>query len=231
MGFIAMSFGSNTFLLLNHLMSVPDCRLIGIQHCPDGSFRYRGSNGQPSPAIDYYYDQKGTVIQQEMWRPMQPGDVHRHFDNARMQWPIFFHNAVMVQGGQSRVIVGIELSLAGHASLRQTMIQPDALSPLGGLTTTHLCLKWPGYPEYKKQIEIQDSRRQPIRMIKLVERIARFIDRWIDEMQRVPVDPRRANWRVGPGGITKDHLYVVGLVHVSAGTWQPILQLKGHIIY
>ena len=69
----------------------------------------------------------------------------------------------------------------------------------------------------------------------------------MQEVQRLRIDQRFNNWRVGPGAITKDHLYVVGLVHVSAGTWQPstftkptalpfltyftVLQLKGHIIY
>ncbi|KZV72218.1 hypothetical protein PENSPDRAFT_368441 [Peniophora sp. CONT] len=225
-----MSLGSNNaFMLLNHLIGVPDCRALLIQCYQDKSYRYTGTNGQPSPALDYQHDQKGTVVQQEMWRPMQPGDVHRHFDNARsMQWPIFFLINIMVSGVPRGVMVGIDLSLVGHASLRQTMVQPDMAAPLGGLTTTHLCLKWPGYREYKKQVEIQDAHRQPIRMLKLVERIARFVERWIDEVQRQPIDPRLAHWRVGPGAITKDHLYIVGLVHVSAGTWQPILQLKGH---
>ena len=43
----------------------------------------------------------------------------------------------------------------------------------------------------------------------------------LQEVQGYRIDHRYAQWRVGPGGITKDSLYVVGLVHVSAGTWQP----------
>lgn len=35
------------------------------------------------------------------------------------------------------------------------------------------------------------------------------------------IDPNAQNWRVGPNAITADHLYIVGLIHVSAGTWQP----------
>ena len=139
MGFLAMSLTpNNAFMLLNHLLGVQDCRLVGIRRFPDGSYRYTGSNGHSSAPLDYQIDQKGTVIQQEMWRPMQPGDIHRHFENARMQWPIFFLSA---SGGSQGVIVGVDLALAGHPGLRQIMVQPDMASPLGGLTTTHLCLK------------------------------------------------------------------------------------------
>jgi hypothetical protein len=37
-------------------------------------------------------------------------------------------------------------------------------------------------------------------------------------------------WQVGgPGGITADDIIIVGLIHVTQGSWQPILQLERHI--
>ena len=41
---------------------------------------------------------------------------------------------------------------------------------------------------------------------------------------------REAAWRIGPEGITHDDVNVVGVVHVSQGSWQPILQLRRHVL-
>ena len=139
MGYIALSLGpNNAEMLLKHLMQATDRHSPIVQRYADSSYRHI-TNGQPGPIVDYYQDGKGTVVQQGMWRPLQPGDVHRHFENARMQVPIFFINAYTAPGGPQGV--GIDLSLVGHPSFRQIMMYPDAPSLLGGLTTTHLCLK------------------------------------------------------------------------------------------
>jgi hypothetical protein len=37
-------------------------------------------------------------------------------------------------------------------------------------------------------------------------------------------------WQIGmDGGITQDHVMVIGAVHVSAGSWMPILQLNRYV--
>ena len=33
------------------------------------------------------------------------------------------------------------------------------------------------------------------------------------------------NWRIGKEEITQRHVKIIGAVHVSAGTWMPIIQL------
>jgi hypothetical protein len=39
------------------------------------------------------------------------------------------------------------------------------------------------------------------------------------------------NWRVGArGGITKEDVILIGVVHVSQGSWQPILQLNRYVV-
>jgi hypothetical protein len=38
------------------------------------------------------------------------------------------------------------------------------------------------------------------------------------------------NWRVGAGGITKEQVILIGVVHVSQGSWQPILQLNRYVV-
>lgn len=74
-------------------------------------------------------------------------------------------------------------------------------------------------------------------MSKLVERIASFVKRFISVRAHVifshydglhsmqdatprAIDSDVAHWRVGPHYITTDNLKIVGLIHVSAGTWQ-----------
>jgi hypothetical protein len=38
-------------------------------------------------------------------------------------------------------------------------------------------------------------------------------------------------WQIGMyGGLTQDHVKVIGAIHVSAGSWMPILQLDGYVI-
>jgi hypothetical protein len=38
------------------------------------------------------------------------------------------------------------------------------------------------------------------------------------------------HWRIGPGAITKGDVTIVGVVHVSQGSWQPILQLTRYVL-
>ena len=44
----------------------------------------------------------------------------------------------------------------------------------------------------------------------------------------VATDPR---WQIGAGGgITQEHVKVIGVIHVSAGSWMPIIQLTRYVI-
>ena len=51
---------------------------------------------------------------------------------------------------------------------------------------------------------------------------------WLQEAGRQQgQDP---NWQVGAGGITRDQVILVGVIHVSQGSWQPILQLNRYVV-
>ncbi|KZV71524.1 hypothetical protein PENSPDRAFT_650543 [Peniophora sp. CONT] len=157
-----------------------------------------------------------------MWQPVHNGDVSRHVHDAKILEPVFFIRLDNV--------IGVDLAQVLRAPRPGTPLNifySEAPAPLGGLATTHLCIKWPGYAqEFRKQVEIKDHSRLPITRSKLVERIAKFVEKFIEEAASWPIDRDNAHWRVGPRYINKDHLYIVGLIHVSAGCWQPILQLK-----
>ncbi|VDC00939.1 unnamed protein product [Peniophora sp. CBMAI 1063] len=224
-GFIANSFGpENASKIFDKFIRSPGSQdhqrpPAHILQYTDGTYR---SNSRPDIVLDYPNDGKGTIVPQGMWQPMQNGDVARHVRDATLLFPIFFINL--------NYTIGVELAQIVNArpGTPVNIYRANELVPLGNLATTHLCLKWPGYAQgYRKQVEIKDANKVPITMSKLVERIASFVSRFIDEASGWPIDPRSAHWRVGRGFITKDNLYVVGLVHVSAGCWQPVIQLKG----
>lgn len=78
-------------------------------------------------------------------------------------------------------------------------------------------MQWPGYPEYRKQVELQNVNHAPITMSKLAERIARFVERFIEvqeifivisilwqeihaPFQNAANRPINGPWRVGSGG-------------------------------
>jgi hypothetical protein len=43
-------------------------------------------------------------------------------------------------------------------------------------------------------------------------------------------DRRRRYWRIGEGGIVREDIMIIGAIHVSAGSWMPILQLNCYIL-
>ena len=44
------------------------------------------------------------------------------------------------------------------------------------------------------------------------------------------LEVKDSNWRIGPGGIAKEDVILIGAVHVSQGSWQPILQLNRYVM-
>ncbi|KZV68973.1 hypothetical protein PENSPDRAFT_500876 [Peniophora sp. CONT] len=219
MGYIAMSLGpENANKLFNKFVGSLDFSSVpaGIIRYQDSSYR---ATARPEIVLDYHVDSKGTIVRQTMWQPLQNGDVIRHFRDATIRVPVFFI-------GTDNVI-GVDMSHATRSGGALNIFHPNVPAPLGGVAATNFCIKWPGYTqEYKKKVELRVADRTAITMSKLVERVARFVEHFLEEAASWQIDPGCQYWRVGPGAITKDKLYIVGLVHVSAGTWQPILQLK-----
>ena len=104
--------------------------------------------------------------------------------------------------------------------------------------------QWPGYDVWKRQRQARDDtyRRDPITLAKFAQHVGRCVSellqvcytepRWCrlltvliskqDYEERPTLDPK---WRIGRGGILPNEVLVLGAVHVSSGTWQPILAL------
>ncbi|KAH9961954.1 hypothetical protein BC827DRAFT_1267307 [Russula dissimulans] len=163
---------------------------------------------------------QGTVVPQQRWTPSEV-DFSRHVEGAVLQLPIFFVNG---NGG-----VGFWLPDILQGRFRG-LCNGDREAPLGGKTTTHIRINWPGYHSWKRQIPTRDETRarNPITLARFMKYVAVSLDKFIDQCTangHHVVDPR---WGIGTHGITQSHIKVIGAVHVSAGSWMPIIQLTGH---
>jgi len=67
-----------------------------------------------------------------------------------------------------------------------------------------------------------------ISAVMVVDRAEVPIGFYLQEAERL--EGQDPNWRVGAGGITKGQVILIGVVHVSQGSWQPILQLNRYVV-
>jgi len=107
-------------------------------------------------------------------------------------------------------------------------------APLGGGYTTKIRICWPGYQPSEQQIQLRDQTpaRDPISFDRFVRNLGNRVRQFLEDCEGVPIsqlDPS-SKWIVGHGGISANEVVLIGIVHVSAGSWMPILQLMtpGH---
>ncbi|KAH9011529.1 hypothetical protein EDB83DRAFT_371902 [Lactarius deliciosus] len=166
----------------------------------------------------------GTVVPQTMWSPRSPINRRQNVERAMLQMPVFFEDK---DGGLG---LSLEASIDARCDVLRDGNDP---APLGGKTTLHIRIVWPGYKKFKRQILIRDesSARSPITMARFVGHVGRTVDRFLQdcEVDSGCVDDRSKLWRIGPGGIERSDIIIIGVVHVSAGSWTPIMQLNRYI--
>ncbi|KZV67047.1 hypothetical protein PENSPDRAFT_551577, partial [Peniophora sp. CONT] len=162
----------------------------------------------------------GPVVPQQLWQPLYKRIREVLVENSRICMPIFF---VVQETGR----VGLTLSEA-LAKKHYLLHGHNQAVDLGGKVTTHIRILWKGYVEYKRQIQIQDQTRDrnPITLGRLVEHVARTVQRFMERPPQRNEDDFDPRWIVGPQGITMNDIVLVGIVHSSAGSWQPILRLS-----
>ncbi|KAI0249605.1 hypothetical protein BJV78DRAFT_1129465 [Lactifluus subvellereus] len=158
----------------------------------------------------------GTVVPQFIWRLPNPSDAQR-YAHSSLNMPIFFVR-------RNRVNLGLHLIMATAGDCTVLLGAYNA-APVGDCSTTYVRIKWPGYDDWSKQIMTRDrtSSHSTITLEKLAKRVANAVCHFLD--------CRDPAWQVGgTNGIKKDHVILIGLVHVSQGSWQPILQLDRYNI-
>ncbi|KAI9433289.1 hypothetical protein H4582DRAFT_1988160 [Lactarius indigo] len=167
---------------------------------------------------------KGTVVPQTMWSARSPVNRRQNVERAMLQMPVFF------EGKDGRLGLSLEASIDGQGHVLRDANDP---APLGQKTTLHIRIVWPGYKKFKRQILIRDesSARSPITMARFIGHVGRTVDKFLQdcEVDSGCVDDRRELWRIGPGGIERSDIIIIGVVHVSAGSWTPIMQLNRYI--
>ncbi|KAI9433275.1 hypothetical protein H4582DRAFT_2082427 [Lactarius indigo] len=158
---------------------------------------------------------RGTVVPQRMWSPHSALDRQRHVERAMLQMPIFFE-------GEDR---RLGFSLAASADGRcHSLRDGNHVAPLGQKASTYIRIAWPGYKEFKRQVPT----REPT---SFAQQIGRTVGAFLQGCELEPgcVDDRRELWKIGAGGIQSSDIVIIGAVHVSAGSWMPIMQLTRYI--
>ncbi|KAF8261602.1 hypothetical protein EI94DRAFT_1745588 [Lactarius quietus] len=239
-GFVARTFSpedsTNYFMLL--LRTSPSQNYLqyyGIIHHQDAWYLTHNTNlvqgtspGVPlqsTPLLDYSSGAThGTVVPQRRWSPTDEVDFRRHVEGAVLELPIFFVH----RNGS----VGFPLPDISRGCDRE-LRNANGFAPLGGRTITHIRISWPGYKYWKRQIATRDEThaRDPITMARFMKHVGMSVDKFFRECMLngiVSTDPR---WQIGMhGGITQGEVKVIGAIHVSAGSWMPILQLTRYVI-
>ncbi|KAH8994081.1 hypothetical protein EDB92DRAFT_1796015, partial [Lactarius akahatsu] len=210
----------------------------------EGHFFLVGPFDTPS-LLDRGVVDKGTVVPQRMWAPHTITDKKQHVEEAVLQMPIFFESL----DGQ----LGLSLDAAA-AGRCHGLRNAQEFAPLGHKSTTHIRILWPGYKDFKRQVQIRDetSEHNPITTSRFAHHIGRSVDAFLkvrpsDLLSTIPVltrflsrqaceadpgstDDRRELWVIGPYGIQRSDIIVIGAIHVSAGSWMPILQLNRYVL-
>ncbi len=174
-------------------------------------------DNQPLWLLDMIAQPMYQVVPQKMWTPPNQSDWHRYVEQASLHLPVFF---IQNDGAAGLPLVR---ALAGDtASLRGANMP----APLGGGHSTQIRIAWPGYDSWERQIQIRDQTRQrnEITLERFAKVVSGVVDRFLTDASSTatPDGP----WRVGHAGITRDNVFIVGAVQVSAGGWMPILQVN-----
>ncbi|KAH9047189.1 hypothetical protein EDB84DRAFT_1233485, partial [Lactarius hengduanensis] len=164
---------------------------------------------QPTPLLDYNSEgTQGTILPQRRWSPADAVDVRRHVEGADLQLPIYFVN--------SNGSIGFPL-LDILRGCDRDLHNANSFATLGGRSTTHIRINWPGYTYWKRHVATRDETRErnPITLARFMRHVGTSVDKFLR------VHPR---WQIGGhGGITQAEVKVIGAIHISAGSWMPIV--------
>jgi hypothetical protein len=133
----------------------------------------------------------GSVVPQTLWGPHTATDRKHYVKEAELQLPIFF------QCSDGKLGLSLEAAASGRC---HGLIDTHGFAPLGFKSTTHIRIvvcdvfvlwcdsrslnptfQWPGYVEFKRQIQIRDetSQRNPISNFRFAYHIGRSVDAFI----------------------------------------------------
>ncbi|KAI9066953.1 hypothetical protein FKP32DRAFT_1673425 [Trametes sanguinea] len=167
------------------------------------------------------------LVPQTDYRPHTQSDRRRYVEQATLEPAILFWTIGPDAHGRPRKHLGMPLSDAIHCRFMALVERDDPMFQERGPSVS-IRINWPGYAPWSRQIPTRDFRSppQPVTRSKLARNVAKTVHRFIEETNgRQMDDPSQEIWRVGKGYIELEDLMLVGLQHVSMGSWQAHLRL------
>lgn len=94
------------------------------------------------------------------------------------------------------------------------------------------CPEFPGYPKNGSTristLGWKNKRRVPITRSKLVSEVAKELKRYLDSMTRHPIKNSADKcWKIGEGYMRFENMFLVSLLAVSKGPFQPEIWVNG----
>ncbi|EIW79211.1 hypothetical protein CONPUDRAFT_83494 [Coniophora puteana RWD-64-598 SS2] len=161
-------------------------------------------------------------IPQKIYKPHTVADQRRCIEEAELMGYIAFEN-------QHPRESGVPLIDALRSSCKHLIDKEDVVFEGEGPSVS-IRIQWPGYASWTRQIPTKDFRtpKQPITREKLAKNIANCVKRFIEGMEKKPMeDDEDPKWRVGGrNSIKLEDLILVSVHHVSQGSWQPQLRMR-----
>ncbi|KAI9434974.1 hypothetical protein H4582DRAFT_2100711 [Lactarius indigo] len=223
-GYISQTFAARDaelyFFNLLRSNSIPQIETLSYPE-REGHF-FSVGHSTYSRILDRTVVHRGTVVPQRIWSLRPITDRWQHVGEAVLQMPIFF------EGIDGRLGLSLEAAAAGRChGLRNA----QEFVPLGQKLSTSIRIAWQGYKDFKRRVQIRDatSEHNPITIARFAHHIGRSVDAFLKTCGPDP-DPTNGRWQIRPFGIQRCDIIVIGAVHVSAGSWMPILQLNRYIL-
>ncbi|KAI0343081.1 hypothetical protein BDW22DRAFT_1308064, partial [Trametopsis cervina] len=163
----------------------------------------------------------GQIVPQRTYRPNTQSDRRRYVEEVNLEEPIMFYS---LHGDTC----GIPCVDALNSKFSNLHGRDDPMFVQRGPSVS-IRLVWPGYAAWSRQIPTRDFRSppQPITRSKLAKNVAKTIQRFIEDMKDKPLEEEAdQRYRVGGRHITIGDIELVGLQHVSMGSWQAHIRLR-----
>jgi len=82
-----------------------------------------------------------------------------------------------------------------------------------------------GYRAFSKPKYIRDTDNLPITYSKMAQRIAEVLKEYLELPETQQTNPPPGSFRLGPGGIELEHIFIEVLQHKSRGSFQPEISI------
>ncbi|OSD02980.1 hypothetical protein PYCCODRAFT_279134 [Trametes coccinea BRFM310] len=195
--------------------------------CPPASPDFDASRRVLEIAYEIGHPLGTPLVPQPDYRPHTQSDRRRYVEQATLEGPILFWTMYPDAQGRPHKTLGMPLSDALNCRFMALVGRDDPMFEDRGPSVS-IRINWPGYAPWSRQIPTRDFRSppQPVTRSKLARNVAKTVLRFIQENGLRPMDDNAQHvWRVGDGHIVLDDLMLVGLQHVSMGSWQAHLRL------